>query len=342
MADKKLNSYVKQQISAGYDANAIRSNLIKYGYNIKDVDDAIWLAQKKKFPFIILIIAAVIVVAVISLMMIKNEDEETAQSLGLVLEPNTINIKAGDSLLFDARVAGANGQTVNLEYQIIDSKGRIINSGKKTFTGQSERIELLISGNAAPGKYKLKATASSNGISASSFFMFDISSDRNTDIIINECSSCGDFNECVVTLCGKETGYQCLYKSVVPCCGNEKCETDEDYTSCAEDCASTTVEIIEPEITENNIPNLVKEKSYDVAAAIDFCASLDKEKFRDICYSSLADEVNYADHCKYIVSDSKRDNCYKIFILEGDYSLCGSLTNSYTRESCEKLRDSNL
>lgn len=337
--DKQLREYVKKQISAGYNANAVRDNLIKYGYNIKDVDDAIWGMQRKKFPFIILVIAAVIAVAAISLMLIKNNDETDLQSIGLILEPAAINIKAGDSLLFDARVSGADGKVAVLEYQIIDSKGRMINSGKENIFEQSKRIEIAISSNAAPGKYNLKAAVSADKKTTNSFFAFEITSESG-EIILNECATCADTNECIAAICGKQTGYKCLYKSVVPCCGNAKCEIGEDYALCSADCAAIIVEIDEPEITEENIPMLVKEKSSDVSAAIDFCASLSKEKFRDICYGALADETDYADHCKYIVSDSRRDDCYKIFILDGDFSLCGSLTNPFTRESCEKLRES--
>jgi len=49
-------------------------------------------------------------------------------------------------------------------------------------------------------------------------------------------SSCDDFNECTEDFCFEETDFNCINKPIDNCCGNEKCETGENYENCADDC----------------------------------------------------------------------------------------------------------
>ena len=44
--------------------------------------------------------------------------------------------------------------------------------------------------------------------------------------------------------------------------------------------------------------------------------------------------------CDLIVSESKRDNCYTTFALDGDYSVCEKITNKYLKQSCIALSQS--
>ena len=49
-------------------------------------------------------------------------------------------------------------------------------------------------------------------------------------------SSCEDNNECTVNSCSAETDYKCSYSPIIPCCGDNSCDQEEDCNSCATDC----------------------------------------------------------------------------------------------------------
>lgn len=48
--------------------------------------------------------------------------------------------------------------------------------------------------------------------------------------------SCDDGKPCTVDTCSVQTNYECLHTYRDNCCGNEKCETGEDFRSCKADC----------------------------------------------------------------------------------------------------------
>ena len=47
--------------------------------------------------------------------------------------------------------------------------------------------------------------------------------------------------------------------------------------------------------------------------------------------------TNDSSYCADIISESKKDNCYVNFALDGDYSVCDKISNKYMKESCIAL-----
>jgi hypothetical protein len=53
-------------------------------------------------------------------------------------------------------------------------------------------------------------------------------------------SSCNDNNDCTTDSCSELTNYFCLHKRKANCCGNMKCESNENPCTCQIDCGSCT------------------------------------------------------------------------------------------------------
>ncbi|MFH1470226.1 MAG: hypothetical protein ABIF01_00600 [Candidatus Micrarchaeota archaeon] len=51
-------------------------------------------------------------------------------------------------------------------------------------------------------------------------------------------STCDDGNICTIDSCNRETGYECVHKAKVPCCGDGACSDGETMESCIIDCGS--------------------------------------------------------------------------------------------------------
>lgn len=58
---------------------------------------------------------------------------------------------------------------------------------------------------------------------------------------VTKCN-CQPTNSCQQALCSANTDYQCKYIAIEPCCGNGKCESNEDSAACPVDCEGTTKE----------------------------------------------------------------------------------------------------
>ncbi|MEM7815595.1 MAG: lamin tail domain-containing protein [Candidatus Aenigmatarchaeota archaeon] len=48
--------------------------------------------------------------------------------------------------------------------------------------------------------------------------------------------TCSDSNPCTRDFCSKDTNYECSHEKIIPCCGNNECEEEEDYKNCPNDC----------------------------------------------------------------------------------------------------------
>lgn len=152
-----------------------------------------------------------------------------------------------------------------------------------------------------------------------------------------ECNECSDGNKCTQDLCNAATNYQCVFKEITPCCGNNKCEPSESYISCPADCEAEQQE--EEKQSAKDIIEEVKSLSKtDTNKAGMLCDSLEKDKDKDRCFSEIAKGTNSSTFCNYINSDSKKDTCYMNFAMDGDYTVCDKVTNPYLKKSCESLR----
>lgn len=73
-----------------------------------------------------------------------------------------------------------------------------------------------------------------------------------------QCPDCNDNDPCTEDICNKGTGYECAYKVITPCCGNDKCESNENSNICPEDCEKSAIS----EELQKAISGQLKIKSY--------------------------------------------------------------------------------
>lgn len=62
--------------------------------------------------------------------------------------------------------------------------------------------------------------------------------------------SCEDGNECTTDYCSAVTDYKCNNDPIIPCCGNDICDSQESYTNCPKDC-NEPLELGKPSPTVN-------------------------------------------------------------------------------------------
>jgi len=75
----------------------------------------------------------------------------------------------------------------------------------------------------------------------------------------DSCANCDDNNKCTQDVCNEGTNYECKYKVITPCCGNDKCEEGENSGTCSADCKAFIG--ISEEI-QSMVENQAKVKSY--------------------------------------------------------------------------------
>ena len=215
----------------------------------------------------------------------------------------------------------------------------IVNSKQESIaiqTRTSVKSQMVIPASSRAGRYRLKTTAYYDSKTADAFFMFDVKGDSE---VIDQCpASCDDSNVCTEDYCNEN--YKCAHDVLVPCCGNNKCETGETSDSCSADCAAP-VDVIPDGDQEYNLAE-INQIAQDMAfknpsSAKEFCDGLAKEIHRDSCYTEVAKTSKNSNYCEYVVSDSRRDNCYTDFALNGDYSVCEKIMNKWLKDSCLAL-----
>ncbi len=361
-ADQRLVSYIQEQLKRGYDINAVREYLINYGYDRNAVESAIGHIYKQKFPAVPIAIGGAIVVGIIGVILFFMLRSGVPDNL-LDVETSIVSreVRQGGIIEFKTELTNmgaANRYDVTLNHEIVDSSGRMLTNKKERVgveTKASKISQLLIIDTIMPGSYTLKTTAEYDGKSADASFMFNVkaregvssgagTTDGGELPVTNagECpSSCDDFNECTRDYCSPETNYECVHEQITPCCGNRVCETREDYSSCASDCAYVAPPSGTVPMTFDEIVRTAKEKSINPAQAAAFCQSLATDVHRDICFNTVAETTGSSTYCSNVISDVSRDGCYTNFVLAGDLTLCDKLTNPHLKSACEGMAEAN-
>ncbi|MBI2656129.1 hypothetical protein HYX03_00130 [Candidatus Woesearchaeota archaeon] len=170
---------------------------------------------------------------------------------------------------------------------------------------------------------------------------------------------CNDNNPCTNDVIENNA---CINKPIVPCCGNNVCEEQEN---CAADCkkpelpAAISTESLDEikELAKADPGNALKKCNQievpdlkdtcignigEVQRNKNYCSQITNARIKDLCYSNIAKSINDNSLCDQISIDSRKDSCYMTFVLDNkDYSVCDKITNKQLRQSCESLRQLN-
>jgi hypothetical protein len=287
----------------------------------------------------------------------------------------------GGELRFTVTVSnlGKGGRfDVTLRYEIYNLKDQVMKFEEETIaieTRAANSVGMRL-GDLAAGSYYLRVTALYKDKSAKATSSFKVvkantpvttpitTPDTTPDVkpsSTKECPDCNDRNDCTNDYCGADTDYICKHERIEPCCGNGKCEDNEEY--CSVDCGETEneysdmtiwekLEIVE-DIAKGDKMEAIrlcdgieqigfKYDCYSKAAIAsgdnDICNSIEDESYKDSCQKDFAEENGNSDVCAEIEDEGKRDSCYMDFATKGDYTVCDKLYNKYLKQSCESLK----
>jgi len=394
MVKKSVTDYIRSLLQKGYDISAIRSVMLKYGYSNKDIDEAVDAIYHPTIRHeihlshttIFVIIFILFTLTGVTLFFYYFPPKGPSKLLDLNLEPVNTNVKAGDSITFLKELSNLGSSKrydVIVKQEILDPRTfKVITEKTETRaieTFGSTSTSIPIPAATAAGDYILrviveydnkKAVAtlpvkiSSKAAKESCFDGIKNQNEADVDCggICKSCkqhaTECDDNDQCTEDII--EDG-KCVNREIVPCCGNNICEENED---CSLDCgekpqqqelpSTETLEEIKglaktdpgkamqqcnkidiPDLKDACIANIG-----EIQLNKEYCPQIKSDKIKDLCYSKIAQSINDNSLCAQISADSRRDSCYAYFFIppKKDYSVCDKLTNSNLRQSCESLR----
>jgi len=395
MVQNSLVKYIREQIRAGYSFGEIKSYLDKYGYSKSVVNEAFQYAYPPdKVKHVIHVskrLVAVVIAIICSLVLIGSGIYMLSLSSGppptlldVQTDIITSSLGVGEPLRFTAGIFNLGKERrydVNLRYEVYDVRDDLVTFKEETIaieTRASSSVSMDLR-DSKPGNYYLRTTASYGGKTARATSAFRVVGggvstpvSRPTsrpEVIEERCPyNCDDNNRCTTDSCSEETGFVCNNEKIVPCCGNDVCEDNEDYNTCIIDCGAPSdkeADIFEGKPIWERIDLIKDVAKGDKERALGHCSSIEQtsyryecfsevamvsgdeslcnniedQSFKDTCYRDVAGENDNSDVCEQIEKDSKRDQCYMDFATKGDYTVCEKLVNKYLKQSCESLEE---
>ncbi len=388
MVQNSLVKYIREQIRAGYSAGEIKEYLDRYGYSKSVVNEAFQYAYppnevkhvvhvSKRLVALGIAIVCSLVLAVAGIYMLSMPSRPPTL-LDVQTDIITSSIESGDNLKFTAGIFNlgkASRYDVTLRYEVFDVRDNLVTFKEETIaieTRASSTVTIKVRGK--PGNYYLRTTASYGGKTARATSAFRIVGD--TVGVVSEpepvskpaekmCPyNCDDGDKCTKDSCSEETGYECRYDTIDPCCGNGKCEDAEDKATCVVDCGEPEADIYSGKPMKERIELIKGAAKEDIGGALGQCSNIELTGYRYDCFTEVAkvsgdeslcnniEDISHKDSCyrgvaggsensgvcEQIEKDSKRDQCYMDFATDGDYSVCGKLVNKYLKQSCDSLK----
>jgi len=365
MARKKLASYIKEQLSRGYDINTIKQHLINNGYSLRQIDNAVNELYKptevkhiihfSPATMITLVSVFIGLVAISAIFLFMMNEKTPAQLLDINLDGISTTAKQGSEISFITELTSLGSKKrydVNLRHEIISQKtNKVLTFKEETKaieTSASPQTSITIPKEALPGNYILRTIATYNNQRA------------------------------VATLPVK------IEKSEIPEEPSEPTEPEEIPEEPKEPYEEEPIEIPEEpqeplEIPEpsgkididelssfealEKVRETAKQSPTDAAAYCPkfefqtsrdlcyeyvgeesgdrrYCERIQDERTKDICYANVAKKLFKPELCEQIKKDNRKDSCYMSFVIEGekDYSVCDKVVNEYLKQSCNSLK----
>ena len=187
MVNPQLADYIRRYIKSGYDVNTIRATLLKYGYNPKDVEDAIHFVYKAPHPpakvelhlskttwlaIIAIFLGIVFAGLVVYLLVSPPSAKAPATLLDITVQPLTDSVQPGNMFEFNVELTSmgaAHRYDVTLIHEIVDTQNNLITSAEETLaieTRFSGKSSINIPEATLPGTYSIKTTADYDGKTA--------------------------------------------------------------------------------------------------------------------------------------------------------------------------------
>ncbi len=361
MVRKKVVDYVKSLLSKGYSASAIKSNMIKYGYSSKEVDEAISdvynpaIRHEIHLSAPVIFVIIFIVISAISVIVYMNYEKPQAaeQLLDVNLEPVLTTVQAGDNIVFLKEIlnlGSAQRYDIVVKQEVIDPKtNRVLTQKIETRaieTTGSTQTRILIPKETLAGDYLLRMVVEYDNKKAIATLplkvvasdvketCFDGARNQNEEGIDcggickacqEQAINCNDNDIC--TNDAFDNG-KCLNVPIVPCCGNYVCEEQE---SCASDCQDD-IPYDYGSVTLDEIKELAKTNP---SKALQECNNIEVPDLKDACISSIGEVQQDQEYCAEITGLRAKDLCYSnIAHSTADRSLCELVASEGRRDSC--------
>ena len=354
MTDQQLVNYIRQQLSSGYNLNAIRNYLIQYGYSPSLVDEAINVIyhpdytppvqpafqptpkinssvkmSTHKLALITALIFMLSSVVMFTYILMGQSSSVPDKLLDVDTEALSQSVKIGDNFEFLIKISSmgtVERYDIKMIYEVLDLTGNLITKKEESIgveTSVSKKAVINIPNDVQPGQYTLKTTAKYSGRKAESSFLFKI---KEKVSIMESCSD-GLKNQNETNIdCGGICG---------PCqtCTDELKNQDETETDCGgicEACSSCFDEI------KNQGESMI-----DCGGPCNACI---KESIEDLTTAERVARIQEAANtnaneaialCETMLDQGNKDNCYRIIAETlGSHAYCNYIASVAKRDAC--------
>ncbi len=353
MVQESLIEYIQKLVKLGYDAGTIRTTLLNAGYSPSDVDTALRIAgapagHRIETRTLAILFVALLVLGVGVLLMFKALEQPPVQ-LSFNVDLFSTQVAPGRDLVINAVILNPSGIKTSglIDYEVYGPRGTTAHrtASFSVTTQASVPTSIPIPADSPQGTYSLNVRMSySNKPVVALMRSFEVVSKVETAVpgeVLTEkkeekakelqltCpGGCDDLNFCTADSCVQG---QCIYTSIVPCCGNKECEPSESPASCILDCSERPVSVDE-------IRKKAAEAAMaDVGRAAEICDTLKQREYIDSCLMDVSEASMSKETCAAIIDSEKRDACFIPFAYQGDYSVCKDIINKYMKNSCVSL-----
>lgn len=344
-------------MNAGYDINSIKSGLLKYGYTLKQIDQAvneIYHPNEVKhvihFAPTTLIMIAVIVIGVIGIsatVFFLLQDSGPDYLMDVSLSGIKTSVKPGDVITFNVEFENKGSEDdydIELRHEIRNSKNYqtlAFEEETRAVSSGSYEKSIIIPEDAEPGDYILRTISTYYTQTASATLQIKILEDdavvpeepieptdppitpeEDTEPVkppeIEEPKEVGDPDET-----GDYDSFEALEKV--------KEVAQSDPSAAANYCPK-----MELQATKDLCYGYVGE----AAGEIRYCDKIQDERTKDNCIKNVASAKNDPSLCEQVGKEDRRDICYMTFVTDEnkDFSVCEKVVNPYLRQSCESLK----
>ncbi len=351
MVQQSLIEYIQNLLKQGYDISTIRNALLNAGYSPYDVDMAMRVAgateRKVSTKTLIILFIALLAVSGILLVILK-----TMQAPPAVLSFNvnlfSTQVAPGRDLVINAEILNPSGTKTSglIDYEVSGPSGRVA-SKTESFTvvaRASVPTSISLPPAAIPGTYSITAKLSYAGKQQQTSRTFDVVEKAEMAVpaeVLKEKKAeeakafqltcpggCDDLNFCTSDECVQGV---CISTTIVPCCGNNRCEEGESKSSCPIDCSEKPISV------DELLQKAKEAAAADLGRAEEICDSLVQRVYVDSCLLDVSEASSSKEPCASIVNSDKRDACYIPFAYKNDFTVCAEITNPYMKNSCQSL-----